>query len=499
MCAVSLSVGLFAWAQEPLPETPPPTVPVGLSASPADPDATPRWSELNYGVSLTPPPGSLRLEGPSVVWAHPGGYKMTFELVYSEVPITLEDAAERALVQLGFAKAGPRLVTQAGQERPEKPAPTRIADRPGFRLDFETPWADNPPKGKDPAGAWRNAMAIVMLEPYAAAVLHYQALPEADAAGRAAFDAVLASIDVPLVTDLDARRRERVEAGDAWLKQVSPAAWRAALPTDAWYRLIRGDRDVGHVRIRSTSDPDELRRLGHTPPGLFVRIDRREYLASGGEALDSRLNLFASDDGRSELWDRKSSLRSTPHVGNPAGVGRGLPTRQTPAAETWAETGVRSDRLERGRTLNALTVVQEFPAPTETARRIEQHERFLGQRPRNDLRGRVSEQAWVVPETAYLNQIQVWALSRVLPPEPAVYGFSAYHPRSGRPGLRTVEVQLRPDGGRLVLDRPNSRLSPTRVVFDADGRFVESVDPAGLRTVPTTPEELARLWQAQDR
>ncbi|MEM6458932.1 MAG: hypothetical protein AAF710_06030 [Planctomycetota bacterium] len=451
--------------------------------APAD---EPRWSEAAYGVSLKPPPGSLRLESRETAWADPRGFTIGFEIITSDVPVTLEDVAANTVVQMGFANASPRLIDADGQTLTRKPRQERIAERPGIRMWFRVEPQD------EAQPAWHYGQAIVMLEPYAAAVLNVRATAEAADAGRQAFDRVLESLHVPLAVELEAARSERVAAGDNWLQTVTPDDLRAALPVDRRYRLVFGDRDVGYLQVGHTADPAVLGRLGHEPPGTLVRVRRRQML--GGRAMDTLTTLFVADDGRRETWDTKSTVR--PEGANAATPG--LPRRGGPEPLTWAETGVRGDQrlgnAADARTVNTLTVVHESPPDTADARRIEAHERFAGRSRGGELRGRVRTNQWVAPDRAYLSQVHVLALPVLLPNEAATYHFSAYHPPTGRPGLRTVEVIPQPDGSRVVLDRPTSRLTAVRTTLDADGNLVEQLLPNGTRILPATPEELATIW-----
>lgn len=474
----------------------------GVSAA-AQASTAERWSERSYGVSLMPPVGANRVEGQNVRWDAPQGYSIEFEIVTSETPVLLQQFAESSLVQMGFAQSTPRLLDAAGEPTEKPPISERIGDRPAIRMYFiinetdKPAWFNRPGSGAKRNSDWFYGQTIIMLEPHAAVVLKLYASLDAAPAGREALEKVLASIQVPLGDELNLIREQHVQAGDDWLQKVSTDALRGVLPTDQWYRLILGDQDVGHVHLRSSSDPADLRRFKHEPPGTFVLIEKREYLDA--VALDTRTELFLHDDGRRELWTTKTTLRPPgPAPGNNqqgGGLNRpGLPQLNETQAVTWAETGLRGDQTIHGQPVNAITVVSEAPPASAMVRQVEAHERFVGKPVKNDVRGRVATQEWVAPDRAYLSQIHVWVLGALLPAEEAVYCFSAYHPPSGQPGLHTVEVKPQPDGGLIVLDRPTSRLGPTRSVYDAQRRLVERVWPGGLRLVPTTPEDLAGVW-----
>lgn len=471
-------------------------------AVPIDGQEAARWSEAGYGVSLTPPPGTAQTEGRAVTWIDPRGFSISFEIVYSDMPVGLESMTANAMVQMGFAQATPRMLNAEGQPAEKPPRTERLGDRPAVRMYFELDQQDKPDwfyemsnlEKKDQL-AWFYGQAIVMLEPHAAVIIKLTALRENEQIGRDAFIQVLDSLTIPLATELDEMREVRVEKADQWLRSTTPEAWAQALPSDQWYRLIHRDKDVGHVRLRSSRDPGDLRRFDHEPPGTVVVIDRREYV--NDQALDTRSILFAHDDTQREYWETKTTLR-------PANKPVGLNVRAASQPLTWIQIGIRGSQevQRRGfdgnpikRNLNVITVISETPPSSAAVQQIQSHERFTGKQTVGNIRGQVDEnQEWVAPQRSYLSQLQVWALGAMLPAEPGVYHFSAYHPDSGKPGLRTVEVRPQDDGGLIVLDRPTSRVSPTRSVYDADRHLVERVTPQGTRLVPTTPEELAEVW-----
>lgn len=471
-------------------------------AVPADGQETDRWSESGYGVSLSPPPGTVQTEGRAVTWIDPRGFSISFEIVYSDLPVGLEAMTANAMVQMGFAQATPRMLNADGQPADKPPRTERLGDRPAVRMYFELDQQDKPDwfyelsnldKGDQPS--WFYGQAIVMLEPHAAVIIKLTALRENEKIGRDAFIQVLDSLTIPLASELDEMREVRVEKADQWLQSTTPEAWAQALPSDQWYRLIHRGEEVGYVRLRSSRNPDDLRKEKQEAPGTLVIIDRREYV--NDRALDTRSVLYAHDDTQREYWETKTTLRAAT---KPAG----LNVRPASQPLTWVQIGIRgTQQVQRRdldgnpikRNLNVITVISETPPSSDAVQQIQSHERFTGKQTVGNIRGQVDEnQEWVAPERSYLSQLQVWALGTMLPAEPGVYNFSAYHPDSGKPGLRTVEVRLQDDGGLIVLDRPTSRVSPIRSVYDADRKLVERVTPQGTRLVPTTPEELAEVW-----
>lgn len=472
----------------------------------------PRWSEAGYGISLTPPPNTAQVEGQEVTWIDARGFSISFEIIGSDVPVGLEEMTASALVQLGFAQATPRLLDDEGQPTDQRPTAQRLADRPAVRMYFSLDQQDKPDwfyemsnLDKDQQQSWFYGQAIVMLEPYAAAVIKLSAVEGARQAGQDAFEALLDTIDIPPPAELDALREQRVERADEWLNTTQPQDWAQALPRDQWYRLIHRDRDIGHIRVRSTRDPADLRRFNQEAPGTILVIDQREYLDD--HALDSRSVFYLHDDNQREFWETKTTLR--PGVTAQAAT-TWLNTNSDTQPVTWVQIGIRGTQQVRRRdldgnpiqrNLNVITVISETPPNSAAIKQIQSHERFTGKSSSAKVRGKIApNQEFVAPQRSYLAQLQVWALGAMLPvdleasDESRVFCFSAYHPDSGKPGLRTVEFVPQDDGGLVVFDRPTSKLSPTRSVYDADRNLVERVTPQGTRMLPATPDELAEVW-----
>ncbi|MEM9418914.1 MAG: hypothetical protein AAGA25_07700 [Planctomycetota bacterium] len=473
-------------------------LPFGV-ATPSHSQDPARWSEAGYGVSLAPPAGTAQVEGKAVTWIDPRGFSIGFEIVRTDQAVNLETMTASAMVQMGFAQATPRLLGPDGEPTDKPPVPERIGDRPGVRMYFELDQQDKPEwmniKPEEQV-SWFYGQAIVMLEPHAAAIIKLTALREKQEIAQVAFDAVLNSLHVPLANELDAAREELVEQANTWLRSTRPEDWAKALPRDQWYRVIHKGEDIGHIHVRSSREREDLKRFQQEAPGTIAVIDRRDYLDEQ-QALDSRTVFYAHDDNQREYWEAKTTLR-------PANKQSGLIKRSTNQALTWVQIGIRgTQKITRRdidgniiqRNLNVVTVITETPPNSQAVQQIESHERFAGKKATGKIRGKVDEnQEWIVPERSYLSQLQVWALGGMLPAEPAVYCFSAYHTETGKPGLRTVEVLPQDDGTLIVLDRPNSSLSPIRSVYDADRKLIERVTPHGTRIVPTSRKELAEVW-----
>ena len=476
----------------------------GAAAGPrsaSDPAPTPRpdltdphrWNEAAYGISLRPPEGWTAAptpgDGDDFAWVGPDGSRIAFKIAYTKVPVQLDQASLHALVQMGFALDGPRL--RRGEDQ------RKIGNRPGTVMLFDI----DPPGGDKPSSFY--AHAIVMLEPFAAAVIKVQSNPARADDAIARFEEVLASLDVPLGSELETHRRQQIELGVAWLAELPTGALENALPHEAWYRLSLNGEEVGHRRVIRISDPvvlarePELRRRGFVPPGTAVVVqDHRER---DGVALDRLQYAYTEADGEIEIWDLKQTLRPVSDLARAKTLEKGLPARvetQDDNEVNWVETGIRGPRGRPGTTAqNVLEVVQELPPSRRTIAGVRAQESFLGStgvaaRAKQDgsVAGRLHQQSWRTPESGYLGQIQALGLPATMPSVPGTaFAFYAWDPDSGDLALRTVRVGTDPDGeagGYVVYERPAPSSGETRHRFAADGTYLETRVPGGVTITP---------------
>jgi|GEM_PF-3070505 len=459
-----------------------------------------RWSETAYGISLRPPEGWTAAPAPrdgnDFAWDAPDGGRLAFKIAYSRVPVQLDQAGVQALVQMGFALHGPRLRRGAEQRT--------IGNRPGSLMLFDI----DPPDG---GPSWFYAHAVIMLEPYAAAVVKIQSDSTHADAALARFEEVLASLHVPLGSELESLRRPQIDLGVAWLNALPAGALAAAVPEESWYRLCIDGKDVGHRRVVRISDPvalalePELRRRGFVPPGTAVVL--QDHRQRDGVALDRSLYAYAEADGEIEIWDLKQTLRRATDTPGDAGLPGRADGDDGDDAVTWVETGTRGPRGRRGTTAQHLIeVVQEVPPTQRTVAGVRAQESFLGSagvaaardnqgRLGGSIAGRTHHRRWQTPETGYLGQIQAMGLPAAMPRDPGTaFAFYAWDPASGDLALRTVRVGPDPEGagdGYVVYERPAPSSAETRHRFAADGTHLESLIPGGLTVIPTTRAKLA--------
>lgn len=486
--------------------TPPPTLASlpGPDAAAPVPDLTDpqRWNETAYGISLRPPEGWTSIpaprDGDDFAWHKEGMGQVAFKIAYSTLPVQLDEVSLQALVQMGFALDSPRLRRGAEQRR--------IGNRPGTVMLFDI----DPEDGSEP---WFYAHAVVMLEPYAAAVVKVQCNQAQADAALAHFEAMLDSLHVPLGDELEAMRRPQIDQGQAWLNTLPPHALVSAIPEQRWYRLSINGQHVGHRLVQRISDPvtlardPELRRRGFVPPGTAVVVqNRREH---DGVALDRLVYLYTEAAGEIEIWELKQTLRP---VAKPADA-PGLPGRADKASDaaaiTWVETGIRGPQARPGTTAqNVIQVVQEVPPTQRTVAGVKAYESFLGSagvaaardnqgQVSDSVSGRTHSRRWRTPEVGYLGQIEVMGLPAAMPNTPGTaFAFYAWDPGSEALALRTVRVGPDPQGepgGYIVYERPSSSISESRHRFSAQGVHLDTLIPGGLTITPTTAEEFRAM------
>ncbi len=483
--------------------TPPPTraAQPGPDASAPTPDLTDpqRWSETAYGISLRPPEGwnaiAAPRDGNDFAWQKDGVAHVAFKVAYSKLPVQLDEAGVQALVQMGFALDNPRL--RRGVEQ------RRIGNRPATVMLFNI----EPENGSPP---WFYAHAVVMLEPYAAAVIKVQSSePQAETALEH-FEDVLDSLHVPLGAELEAMRRPQIDQGQAWLDALPPHSLASAIPEERWYRLSIQGQHVGHRLVRRISDPvtlsrdPELRRRGFVSPGTAVVV--QDHHQRDGVALDRLGYLYTEAAGEIEIWERKQTLRH----GTKTDDGPGLPARGGKASGSpdisWAETGIRGPQARPGTTAqNVLKVVQEVPPTPDTVAGVKAYEAFVGSagaaaardaegRVSDSVSGRIHSRHWPTPQVGYVGQVEVLGLPAAMPRTPGTaFAFYAWDPLSEALALRTVRVGPDPEGqpgGYIVYERPSPSSAESRHRFSAQGFHLETLIPGGLTITPTTPDEL---------
>ena len=103
---------------------------------------------------------------------------------------------------------------------------------------------------------------------------------------------------------------------------------------------------------------------------------------------------------------------------------------------------------------------------------------------------------WRKPLDGYISQTELYFINRLFPRESATYGYYAYYPNSGKVSFRTLKVV--PDGavnaGFRVYSRPAPDAPEQMYEYDSKGVFQRLELGEGRELIPTTREELAKIW-----
>ena len=129
---------------------------------------------------------------------------------------------------------------------------------------------------------------------------------------------------------------------------------------------------------------------------------------------------------------------------------------------SWLETGVRNGEQ--------ITIIREGPAG-------------------------VQRLSWRKPPIAYVSQVELYLMAPLLPKETGEYGFYAYYPNTGSVSFRKVRVVPSGDGGIRVLSQATPDSPEQRSDYDRDGNLIGRELGEGMELVPTTRDELAKLYR----
>jgi hypothetical protein len=396
-----------------------------------------RWHERAHGLSLRPPLGSrivsYTADDAFVRILAEGPYTITAYLKKSPESITLDRITQLAIEQLGLAQPSAKIIDQR---------PFQAGDWAGQVIYFLIPPSKTAP-------AWAHGQAFIQLNDHEFVILKLHVDHARFDAVRGAFEAVVRSLERQDPNQLGLERAARIAAGDTWRQSLDVAKIHQSLQSDQWFRIVDQENDIGYMRIREQT-ATEMNLAG-------VRVDIQARIVLGKATYDSISNFFASDDGRYEVW----SVRTTQRGGD-------TKTAQTAqddlTKKSWAETGLRSD--------DQITVTIQNPTGSK-------------------------EYHWQRPPKAYLSQVDLHLLERLLPPDSKTeYGFYAYYPNTAEITYRVSRVdRSSADGNPLVVcTRPSPDQEEQVSYYDRSGRLLKRVLAEGRTTLPASQQQLASLW-----
>jgi hypothetical protein len=206
-------------------------------------------------------------------------------------------------------------------------------------------------------------------------------------------------------------------------------------------------------------------------------VDVYARMHMGLRAVDSHSQNFLSHKRDYESWSIRTTVRERKEF-QPGEKPATLPARpgaQAPAAEpkppqvtetTWLETGVRNG--------DVITIIRESPTGID---------RFT----------------WQKPRLGYISQVELFLMAPLIPRDNQDYGFYAYYPNTGTISFRTIRAVASGEEGAgfRIYSRPAPD-SPEQVSeYNAAGQLLRRALAEGRDVVPTTREELAKLWNVK--
>ena len=391
-----------------------------------------RWREHSYGVSLRPPLGSRLVSQTAddaiVRFYGDSGYTVLVYIKKSGVELTLRDLIPKAIHQLGGVFPSAVILDQKRFE---------AAGRPGVVIYFRIPDVKR--------GPWVMAQAFVQLEPRAFVMLQMETDLKHYQPTRKLYEAVLDSVEVQDPQELDRLRTEQIGRGAEWLATINPKRLQNAIRPRQWFRIVDAGADIGYMQIAQETAAE----MGQ--PGLRVTIQSRIIL--GPKAYDSLSTFFESNNGESELWSIRTTVR-------PAAAARRNARKGT---ASWAETGVRSQ--------DKITVSLEKPTGIEKTQ-------------------------WNRPPTGYLSQVKVHMLEQLQTPgDQRDMGFYAYYPNARKVVYRSTRSEPGQDGTYKIYSRSSPEQDEQVTVYRPDGTLLKRTLPGGREILPAKAHDLRIKWK----
>jgi hypothetical protein len=371
--------------------------------------------------------------------------------------------------------------------------------------------------------AWYMGQAIMQLAPNAFVIVQLEVGKDSYEAVKPIFEAVVKSMEVQNPEELDKQRKELIKAGevlDGMLNHkrlleamlppvIVPIVDDKGQPAGEkplrlqYMRVMEEGKDVGWMKTVHRERRDNIRmldweevkdlktgktkRVRKSVPGEGVNgigVDVYLRIHFGPRAVDSHTQTFLSESGTFESWSIRTTVRDRvdadpndkkgksvplpvkqpekPKVGPD---GKVIPPPPTYHVRTWLETGVQNQEQ--------ITIIREGPTGID----------------------RVN---WRRP-AGYITQTELYLLAPLLPHKNAEYGFYAYYPNTGNIAFRTLKVVPNggEDGGFRTYSRPALDAAEQVTKYDSRGSILHRTLGEGRDVIPTTREELARIWNVE--
>lgn len=396
-----------------------------------------RWQEDSYGLSLLEPADFRRLELPAddalVQFVSPTGTSFSIFIRRAKEELNLNTLKQQASAEITLGLGEALLIDDLVVE----------ADgRPGSITYFPTQQREG--------GNRVFGLGLVKIDPFTVVVLHLEGGVESFEGDRAAFEAMVRSIEFANPADLDRVRTAWVKAGERWLSGVDHDSLQKAMIPEQWLRIVDTQgNDVGYARIRQRLDT----MLGIE--GIHIEVNSR--IQAGPESYDTESFFFQGEDGSVELWSVRTAQRS-----DDKNQPRLRSNTRPSGPQVVSETGLRSG----GR----IKVKRQAP-------------------------GEVDELEWPTPPNAYLSQVDLQLLPALLPRNRQnEFGFYAYSTSKGRITLRTIQIYPTDDGGYVVRERPSPERDEQISRYDERGRLIRREMADGMVMLPATAEEMRAIW-----
>lgn len=434
------------------------------------------WREDSCGISLQLPPDATYKEstvgGMLLRLTGSGGerdYVITISIKHNPEMLSIEEVVNLAINEVAMAQPSAAIVSQEIAPINERDAaliyfriPDRVNERAAvlnhienfFRTPDRSRVSATTPGG--PIRPWLFALGTVQIN--LNTLVHFQMEVDQEYydTAQTTFEALIRSMQVEDPQKLLEQRMELIANFQKWREQVTPAKLNAACIDEQFFRIVEKNQDIGYMRVQ------QRRTTEANVTG--IRIDVQARVTSGQRAIDTLSHFFLSDDGESEIWSTRVTER-------PINAKSALATdaRLAHLQElSTVETGVRSG--------THIEVTQQSATG-------------------------IKHYAWEKPGDAYLSQVEVLLLGRLLAATPAeAIGFYAYNPGDSRITFRSERVQ-RTNTGLRIFSRPNPEKPGYHTDYDLAGFLRSQLAPGeagkpGTRAMlPTTRLELAAKWQ----